>query len=175
MPWHWLALVAERPTDALAAASAYDADGRPAGVLAAWPADRGRPAGGLGIDVRAVDPQGEAAWISLALAPPGLQLLFDDPAVCWALRQVLAGPARLAVSTLTLDLPLLAGRSRPRVNRLRSLWRTIRSPGCSRLACCASSRASSAACHGRSGQASKRYAGSPWPWDRFPLVTGVIG
>src|SRR6516225_3841675 len=61
------------------------------------------PAGALVIDVRAVDAAGRPAWMSLALAPAGVRPLFDDPAVSWALRQVLAGPAREVLSTLTLD------------------------------------------------------------------------
>src|SRR5919202_983588 len=102
MAWQWFALVAERPLDAFAAARAYEVNGRPAGFLAAWRGDQGQPAGALGIDVHAVDPDGEPAWVSLALAPPGLRLLFDDPAACWALRQVLVRPPVTAMSTLTL-------------------------------------------------------------------------
>src|SRR5919202_1161691 len=109
MPWHWFALVPQPPTDAFAAARAWQLDGQPAGWLAAWTSEPGRPAGSLGIDVRAVDPAGGPAWVSLALAPPGNRVLFDDPAVSWALRQVLAQPTFAAVSTLTLDSATIGG------------------------------------------------------------------
>jgi hypothetical protein len=41
--------------------------------------------------------------VSLALAPRGVRVLFDDPAVVGALRPVLAGPPVAFVSTLILD------------------------------------------------------------------------
>src|ERR687886_1655858 len=109
MPWHWFALVPQHPTDAFATARAWQLDGQPAGWLAAWTVEHGRLPGSLGIDVRAVNPAGEPAWVSLALAPPGVRVLFDDPAVSWALRQVLAHPPGAVVSTLTLDAATIGG------------------------------------------------------------------
>jgi hypothetical protein len=167
MAWYWFALAAEPPADALATARAHDLDGRPAGFLAAWSIERGRPPGSLGIDVRAVDPAGPAAWVSLALAPPGLRLLFDDPAVSWALRQVLSGPAREVMSTLTLDSATIGG----------ALMAT-RDPSAGALADDPFGRLFPARLLrvepgfvGRVpmpvGPGIQRYAGSPWPWDRF--------
>jgi hypothetical protein len=175
MAWHWFALVAERPTDALAVARASELDGRPAGFLAAWRVDEGRPAGALGIDVRAVDPAGGPAWVSLALAPAGLRLLFDDPAVSWALRQVLAGPAREVMSTLTRDSATIGGA-----------LTAIRGPSPAALLDDPFGRLLparvlrvEAGFVGRTplpvGPGIQRYAGSPWPWDRFPPIVGAGG
>jgi hypothetical protein len=61
------------------------------------------------IDRLAVDPAGEPALVSLALAPTGNRVLFDDSAVSWALRQVLAQPAGAVISTLTLDSATIGG------------------------------------------------------------------
>jgi hypothetical protein len=189
MAWHWFALVAERPVDVLAVARASELDGRPAGFLAAWRVEgsrgghwaavgsleQGRPAGSLGIDVRAVDPAGEAAWVSLALAPPGVRLLFDDPAVSWALRQVLAGPAREVMSTLTLDSAAIGGA-----------LTAVRGPSPSALLDDPFGRLFPTRVLyvepgfvGRMpmpvGPGIQRYTGSPWPWDRFPPAVGTPG
>lgn len=109
MPWHWLALCADPPVDALAVAELQALDGTSAGFIAAWRRDHRRPEAALGIDARAIDPGGVPAWLSLALAPVGMRLLFDDPAVAWALRRVLAGPRVRAMSTLTLDSATIGG------------------------------------------------------------------
>ena len=175
MAWYWFALAAEPPADALATARAYDLDGRRAGCLAAWSIERGRPPGSLGIDVRAVDPAGPAVWVSLALAPPGLRLLFDDPAVSWALRQVLAGPACEVMSTLTLGSATIGGA-----------LTAIRGPSPRALADDPFGRLFPARLLrvepgfvGRLpmpvGPGIQRYAGSPWPWDRFPPAGGTPG
>jgi hypothetical protein len=175
MAWYWFALVAEPPADAVAAARASELDGRPAGFLAAWRVGRGRPPSRLGIDVRAVDPAGGPAWVSLALAPPGLRLLFDDPAVSWALRQALAGPAREVVSTLTLGPATIGGAVT-----------AVRGPSPSALLGDPFGRLFPArvlrvepgfiGCMPMPvGPGIQRYAGSPWPWDRFPPAVGTPG
>jgi hypothetical protein len=167
MAHHWFALVAERPSDALAAAAAFGLDGAPAGFLAAWSSEHARRPGSRGIDVRAVDPDGEPAWVSLALAPPAVRMLFDDPAVSWALRRVLAGPSRAAVSTLTLDSTTIAGA-------LTAVW----GPSPAELAddpfaCLFPARLLRVeagfigAMPAPIGPGIQRYAGAPWPWDRF--------
>ncbi len=98
----WLALE-ERPRGALAAAAAHDADGVPVGMLAAW-LQRAKPTRqALRVDERVIDPAGEAAWVSLVLAPEGVRLAFDDVAVQQARRDVLAWPGADAVSTLLRD------------------------------------------------------------------------
>ena len=168
MAWQWFALVAERPLDAFAVARAYQVDGRPAGFLAAWREDQGRPAGALGTDVRAVDRAGEPAWVSLALAPPGLRLLLDDPAVSWALRRVLAGPAREVVSTLTLDAATIGGaltavRAPSASALLDDPFRRLFPTRVLRVEVGFLGRMPAPV-----GPVIQRYAGSPWPWDRFP-------
>jgi len=103
MSWCWLDLLDARPEDATAVAAAHDADGRPAGWLAAW-RRRARPSrSARRVDDRIVDPDGGAAWISLVRAPDGVRLPFDDLTVQQARRRVLAGPPPDALSTLLSD------------------------------------------------------------------------
>ena len=175
MARHWFARTVERPADALVVAHVTDLDGRPAGFLAAWRVDQGRPAGGLGIHVRAVDAAGPPAWVSLALAPPGQRLLFDDPAVSWALRQVLAGPAREVMSTLTLDAATIGGaltavRGLPPATLLEDPFARLFPARVLQV---------EPGFVGRMpvpvGPGIQRYAGNPWPWDRFPSAVGTPG
>jgi hypothetical protein len=103
MTWCWLALVAERPPTADAAAEAIELDGRPAGWLAAW-FKRARPdRAALRADARVVDPRGAAAHVSLVLVPAGVRVPFDDLAVQQARRRVLADRPPDAVTTLLTD------------------------------------------------------------------------
>ncbi len=101
MSWCWFAYRNERPTDAKASAALRTPAGDGAGFLAAWDASESEPEGAARIDARAVDPDGEQAWISLVWAPGGVSLLFDDVAVSHAIRSVLAMVAPDALSTLT--------------------------------------------------------------------------
>ena len=103
MTWCWLALVDGVPGDADVRAAAFDADGRPAGTLAAWRSQRKPLRDARRIDARIVDPHGAAAWVSLVRPPAGLRLPFDDLAVQHARRALLAGPAPDAISTLLSD------------------------------------------------------------------------
>ena len=101
--WCWLALVQSPPADADAVASVTQTDGRPAGALAGWlrrarPLRRARRA-----DARILDSQGADVLVSLVLAPPGISVLFDDPAVQQARRVILAGPAPELITTLLSD------------------------------------------------------------------------
>ena len=99
----WLALVEGPAEGADAAARALTLDGRSAGTLAAW-RRRGKPTReALRVDERIVDPDGPPGWISLVLAPRGVRLPFDDPAVQQARRLVLMRPPPTAVSTLLRD------------------------------------------------------------------------
>lgn len=107
--WAWLALVPERPDDADAVAAAAEADGTPAGWLAAWHGQRRPAREALRADARAVDPAGAAATVSLVLPPPGTSILFDDPAVQGARRAVLAGRPAALVTTLLQDSSHFAG------------------------------------------------------------------
>lgn len=107
--WCWLGFVDVPPEGALASADAFDADGEPAGLLAAWPAEQRRQPGASRVDLRVVDPEGPAMAVSLALAPQGVRVLFDDPAVVAATRAVLALPSPAFVSTLVRDAAHIAG------------------------------------------------------------------
>src|SRR5436190_12548903 len=73
------------------------------------PGDAPEPAEALRADSRTHDPDGGPAWVSLALAPPGVSIPFDDPAVSGALRAILAGPPRRLVTTLLRDEVRFAG------------------------------------------------------------------
>jgi hypothetical protein len=99
----WIALVDDAPAAAAASAPLTDADGTPAGWLAAWMQQAKPVRQALRADPRIVDPAGAAAWISLVLVPPGFALPFDDLAVQHARRDVLARPPARAVSTLLRD------------------------------------------------------------------------
>jgi hypothetical protein len=101
--WCWLALVAEPPGDATAAARAFDESEAPAGVLAAW-CRRARPTReARRADARIIDAAGPPAVVSLVLPPPGVRLAFDDVAVQQARRDVLAHGGFDALSTLLTD------------------------------------------------------------------------
>ncbi|HEX8159156.1 MAG TPA: hypothetical protein VF526_17360 [Solirubrobacteraceae bacterium] len=105
MSWRWIDLVPARLPGALAVAVARDArTGAAAGWLVAWEG-RARPTPtALRIDARAIDPNGDAALVSLVLAPAGVSLPFDDLAVQQARRAVLARSTPAAVnSTLLRD------------------------------------------------------------------------
>lgn len=102
MSWAWLALVPSSPSDADAVARAHE-DDEDVGVLAAW-VQRAKPVReARRVDARIVDPDGAPAVVSLVLPPPGVRLLFDDPAVQQARRRVLLGPPFDAVTTLLRD------------------------------------------------------------------------
>ena len=167
-PWHWFAFRPERPDDAFATTPAFRQDGAHLGFLAAWKVGAGRkPVGALGIDARAIDPDGAPAWISLALAPERQRVLFDDPAVCQTMRVVLATSPVDVMSTLVRDPSTIGGAFTashdPTPDDLaddpfarifpRRLLRvdggfvgTMPAPA---------------------GPGVQRYAGAPWPWDRF--------
>jgi hypothetical protein len=112
--WCWFAALAspqpgDDVVDALACVQATDRDGRPAGLLAAWPQGRKPLRDAVRMDQRLLDPNGPPAWLSLVLIPPEVAPLFDDPAVSQAMRWVLTGPPFAAVSTLVRDAVHFAG------------------------------------------------------------------
>ena len=122
-------------------------------------------------------PAGGPAWVSLALAPPGLRLLFDDPAVSWALRQVLAGPARVAMSRprLTLESATIGGALTATRGSTPS---TLLDDPFGRLFPARLLRVEAGFLGSMPppvGPGIQRYAGSSWPWDRFPRTTGTLG
>ena len=167
MPWDWLAVCSEPPGDVFAVGALHTLDGSPAGFIAAWHADNRRPPGSLGVDVRAIDPTGAPAWISLALAPAAMRFLFDDPAVSWALRSVLAGPRVRAMSTLTLDSASIGGAltaydERPPINQSDDPFARVFPTRLLHV-----SRGFIGSMHPPTGPGIQRYSGSPWPWSSF--------
>lgn len=100
MSMGWLAVGDEPPTGVpLAAATGRD----PAGAerfLSVWSLDA-RPQGRVSkVSLSIVDPDGPPGPVSLVVVPRGVRVIFDDPAVARARRQVLAGPSPRFVSTL---------------------------------------------------------------------------
>ena len=84
-------------------------DGTPVGHLGIW-ARRAKPTrDARRIDARLLDASGAAAHVSLVRPPPGVRLLFDDPAVQQARRDVLAASPFDAVTTLLSDASHLEG------------------------------------------------------------------
>jgi hypothetical protein len=164
----WLALVEAPAADATAQAQVHDADGSPAGWLAVW-RQRAKPLrAARRVDDRIVDPEGEPAWISLALAPEGVRLAFDDLVVQHARRRVLAEPPQDAVSTLMRDSSHFEGAITVArgagVTRLpddpfaRIFPPKILHVGAGLLG----------ATTAPAGPVIERYgSANPWPWDRF--------
>jgi hypothetical protein len=139
------------------------------GTLAAW-RQKAKPArSALRVDERLIDPQGGPAWISLALAPAGARLTFDDLAVQQARRLVLSRPPLAAISTLLRDDSHFEGAIS--VGRSADGLRWLRDDPFARiypadlLAVDAGILGSVAA---PTGPTIERYgSGNPWPWDRF--------
>ena len=168
MTWRWIALREDQPEGAEAVVGVRRPDGRPAGFLAVWAQGAERSRHGRRIDARAIDLSGQEAWVSLVLAPDGVSLDFDDPAVVGATRDALAQPWSASVlSTLVEERMRFGGavtavREGPgrladdpfarlfpaRILRVDAgLFGTMPSPV---------------------GPGTQRYgAGNPWPWDRF--------
>lgn len=167
MSWCWLALREDRPTDAELCAQVCELDGSSAGFLAAWPATVDQPGGAAKVDGRALDPAGSTAELSLVLAPPGLALPFDDPAVAQAIRRVLALPPADFVSTLLLGDSRFVGAvtgSRSEPGRLDGDPFAVIFPA-RRLRVAAGLFGRMPAPTGPVGQ---RYGSDqPWPWERF--------
>jgi hypothetical protein len=161
--WAWLALVGEMPSDADAVSPV---DG---GFLAAW-LRRAKPVReARRVDARVIDPDGAPGLVSLALPPPGVSLLFDDPAVQQARRRVLAGPSFDAVTTLLRDsshfegaLTVARGADEQRL-RWEDPFARVFPARLLRV---------QAGLFGRvpppAGPTIERYGSAqPWPWDRF--------
>ena len=163
MSWCWLARSDERPEGALAAAELSSG-----GFLAAFPAGAPAPPGERKVDARAIDPGGAPALVSLVVAPDGVTIAFDDPAVTGALRAALAASWPDVLSTLVVGNSRFAGALTAVRNGDRSLLAAdpfarifpgeLVEVGPGLL--------------GRTpmptGPAIQRYGGGePWPWDRF--------
>ena len=165
----WLALLEGTAQGADAAAPAFTIDGDPAGTLAAW-RQRAKPIrDARRVDERLIDLDGAPAWISLVLAPPGVRLPFDDPAVQQARRLLLQHPFAAAVSTLLRDDSHFEGAIT--VARSPAERRRLQDDPFARIF---PARLLSiepgilGAVPPPTGPTIERYgSGNPWPWDRF--------
>jgi len=169
MSWAWFDLCQEPTTGSvLASAPAWTEDGRPAGALCAWAAERERPTPTAAkVDARAVDASGEDGWVSLVMAPPGIFLPFDDTAVAHATRMVLGMPPADVFSTLVEGDDRCRGALTgmhgepgrlgydPFANLFPAVVLQVGSGLLGRMPAPV-------------GPSTQRYGGSnPWPWDRF--------
>lgn len=141
-----------------------------AGSISVW-SQRARPVpDARRLDARLIDPAGDAALVSLVLPPPGVSLLFDDPAVQEARRRVLADPPFDAVSTLLRDSSHFEGAvtvARGERDERRLAW----DDPFARIFPARLVRVE-AGVLGRvlppAGPTIERYGSAqPWPWDRF--------
>jgi len=166
----WLALLDHAPATARAV-TVTDMAGTGVGDLCAWCTSERPHAEAHQADPRLFDPAGPACVVSLALAPADARPIADDPTVVEARRAVLRDGRAAAVTLLTADPVHIAGAltvahadQREEVAALRrdpfaALWDTrvlLVAPGLL----------------GRvdhpTGPSLERYAGTPWPYDRFP-------
>lgn len=163
MSWYWLARTDELPEEAFAVAALSSG-----GFLAAFSAAGPAPPGERKVDSRAVDPDGAAALASLVLAPDGVTIPFDDPAVSGALRAALAARWPNVLSTLVVGNSRFAGaltavrdggRSRLEADPFARIFPArIVELGPGLLGCTPPP----------TGPVIQRYGGGePWPWDRF--------
>lgn len=165
MTWCWLAVSDSPVAGAIATAAARTLDGQPAGVLQAWRAGGQPVEHAVKIDARVVDPLGAPARASLVLLAAEGSMLYDDPAVSQAIRDVLAGPAPDAVTTFVRDGVHLAGALTARRDAYDLADDPFARLGPQRvlevdpgllgrvpMAC---------------GPGMQRYAGQPWPADGF--------
>lgn len=161
--WCWFAVVDEPPPGAWAHATINRAGG-----LAVWPAGPRPVSNAMQLDASIVDPAGESGWLSLVVVPKAVAPLFDDPAVCGAIRRVLAGLAADAVSTLTWDAVHFGGAVT--VRRGDDAVRRLRDDPFARLYPARVLRVP-AGLFGRAlppaGPGIQRYAGQPWPLRGF--------
>lgn len=168
MSWCWFAVVDEaRAPGALASAAATDHDGRPAGVLAAWPSGRKPVPHAVRMDARVVDRDGSAAWVSLVEVAADRAPLFDDPAVSGALRAVLSGRQLDAVTTFVRDSSRFAGS----LSVSRTDLVLLRDDPFARIRPRRLLRVESGLLGNvppPPGPVTQRYAGQPWPAAGFP-------
>jgi hypothetical protein len=137
------------------------------GSVRTWPRSPERPtAPALRVDGRIAAGGSPATWVSWCRCAADESLAFDDGAVTHALRQLLAGPWPVAVSTALVDWSRIAGsitlgRSEADVATdpfARLVPRTILQVPAGTLGAIA---APTGPCVTRYG------SGNPWPWDRY--------
>lgn len=160
----WIAGVDERPDDAWAASTLTDVDGHAVGWLAAWKADSRPDPGAVQADPRALDPNGRPAEAWLLIL--GHRVLFDDIAVQHGRHVLLAYGGFDAVTTFTRDSATFGGAL--------LAWRGPWAPDDPFTTVAPARRVSIGPGLIADGPPLlpsaivERYAGQPWPADRFP-------
>ena len=161
----WLVRTETPPHDAWAFARLGDG----AGWLAAWRQDDRPRADALLADPAALAADGPAAWISLAWAPPGFDLLYDDAAVQRARQIVLEGQPPAAVTTLSRDASHIGGALTAR--RGADAVRRLRDDPFARILPASVVQIGPGLIGSPKPPANlviERYGSTPWPGDRFP-------
>ena len=160
----WIAATPDRPPDAWAAAELTGADGSPAGVLTAWRAERRPVPAAVRCDPRALDAGGRPARAWLLLL--GHRVLFDDPAVQGGRRRLLAHGGFDAITTFSRDASTFGGAL--------CAWRGPWTPDDPFWAVAPARPVTVGPGLIAAGPPLlpsaivERYAGQPWPADRFP-------
>ncbi len=168
MSWAWFDRCGQPAPGVVASAPVWTADGARAGFFCAWDHSAAQPSSTASkIDGRAIDAQGGPGWVSLVLAPPGLFLPFDDPAVAHATRMVLSMPPADIVSTLVEGDDRCRGAftgERERSGRLAyDPFATLFPAVTLRVGAGFLGHMPAP-----TGPSTQRYGGgNPWPWDRF--------
>ena len=168
MRWVWFARAEERPPGAWAAAEAHAAqDAAPEGWLAVWRGEERPVRGAVRADAALFDPDGAPAEVSLTLAGD-LVVLFDDLAVQQARRLVLEDPRLGLVTTFSASPSHLGGSlvgargpAAPAVLRDDPFARVLPARRLAVGPGLIGERPPPA------GPVVERYAGAPWPVDRF--------
>lgn len=140
------------------------------GWLCAWTADVRPHPQALRVDPRVLARDGGPCRVSLLLLPVPARPIADDPAAVQVRRRVLADGRPAAVSTLTADASHLAGSlTVARADRAGELVALADDPfrrlGAPRIMDVGAGLLGSAPrpC----GPVIERYAGAPWPYDRW--------
>jgi hypothetical protein len=163
----WFAALPRRPERAWAAAPVRDEDGAGAGWLAVWRGEERPTPNAVRADARMFDPGGAPAAVSLTLAGR-FRVLFDDPAVQRARQLVLEDPRLGLVTTFSASASRLGGS-------------LIAARGADAEAVLADDPFARVLAPRRltvaagligaplppAGPVLERYAGAPWPVDRF--------
>jgi len=119
----WLALLPDRPGEALAIAAVRCLDDGARGWLAAWVTDSRPHPDACRVDPGVIDPDGPAAAVSLVWPNASRRPLFDDPAVVQAVRRVASVPYLSAATTLTADPVHFAGSLLATDPAIAAAWR----------------------------------------------------
>jgi hypothetical protein len=167
----WLALLqSDVGTGAAATAAVRGLDDRPAGVLCLWHGSDRPHEAALQADPRIHDSQGPECVVSLALAASGSEPIADDPAIVEARRAVLRDGRPCAVSLLSADPVSVAGALTVAHADRADQVAALRDDPFARLFTARLLHVAGGVLGTLvrpTGPSLERYAGRPWPYDRF--------